>query len=193
MFNQNVSIVSSSSARRIAAAVCLLGLSVGTGCSASADLPEVVVTRSDIEFYGVGVFPGISDVSQSATTTFDHPSDFELPDGLNPELHPLAATLQANDSIDDLSFLEEFSITLASRAPDAPEPVRVAGYVRDDEARDAGRSIELVIEPDLDVLSYWDTNEAYYEVTLAGILPPDDWSIDVTFAFSGRLSMSSSD
>lgn len=193
MFHNTASIVSSISARQLAAAVCLFGLTAGTGCSASADLPEVVVTRSDIEFFGVGDIPGISDVPQSATTTFDHPSDFELPSDLNPELHPVSASLTANDSIDDLSFLEEFSVTLASRAPGAPDPIRVAGYRRDGSAGDVGRSLNLAIEPNLDVLAYWETQEAYYEVTLGGILPADDWSIDVTFEFSGRLSMSTSD
>ena len=57
----------------------------------------------------------------------------------------------------------------------------------------AGRVLELEIDSNTDVLSYWDTKQAYYDITLWGTLPEEDWSVDVTFSFSGRLSVSTSD
>jgi hypothetical protein len=178
--------------RRGCVALSLLAFAGLAGCSAEAEIPEVVVTQHDVAFEGVPYVPGITDVSQSVTTTFDHPEDFELPSGLNPELRPLSASISGNGTMEDLSFLEGMTLTLSSRAPNAPPPTVVASYERT-RTSGVGRVVPLETDNDSDVLSYWDTKEAFYEVTLWGVMPNVDWAIDVTFAFEGRFSVSSSD
>jgi hypothetical protein len=191
MFAKSVSarFSSSLSARSSLLGVCLASLAFGAGCSASADIPEVVVTRSDVGFDGVPVIPGYTDVTQTLSTSFDHPSDFELPSGLNPELRPLSASVSGAGDMQDLSFLEGLEVTLSSRAPGAPEPFVLAYYERPNSGG-VGRVVNLQTNTSSDVLSYWDTKEAYYDVKIWGILPPDAWAIDVTFAFSGSISVS---
>jgi hypothetical protein len=174
------------SGRGACAAVCFSVLALGAGCSAEAEIPEVTVTRSDVEFEGVPSIPGITDTTQEVTAEFEHPSDFELPEDLNPELRPLAAEITARGDMRSLSFLEGLRVTLSSRAPGAPPPLVVASYEKGNGT--VGRVVKLEIEPESDVLSYWDTDQAYYEVTLWGVLPEQDWSIDVSFSFSGKLS-----
>jgi hypothetical protein len=171
------------------ALVSLLALALGAGCSASAELPEIVVTRSDVTFEGVPVVPGITDVTQTISTTFEHPSDFELPADLNPELHPLSASVSGRGDMQDLSFLEGVRVTLSSHAPGAP-PARTLAYYERPSSGTIGRVVELQTNSDSDVMTYWDTKQAYYDVTLWGILPSEDWAIDVSFAFSGKISVS---
>jgi hypothetical protein len=168
----------------------LLALAVA-GCSASADLPEVVVRQSDVAFVGVPRIPGITDTNQTLTTSFDHPKGFELPDFMNPELRPLGASITGRGTMNDLSFIEGVTLTLSSRAPDAPPPLVVANYQSSDT--DVGRVLPLETANDADVLEYWTTEDAYYEVSLWGVLPENDWAIDVTVSFAGELSVSSSD
>jgi hypothetical protein len=174
------------SGRGASAALGLGALALAAGCSAEAEIPEVTVTRSDVEFEGVPSIPGITDTTQEVTAEFEHPSDFELPEDLNPELRPLSAEITARGDMRSLSFLEGLRVTLSSRAPGAPPPLVVASYEKGSGA--VGRVVDLDITPGSDVLRYWDTDQAYYEVTLWGILPEQDWSIDVSFSFSGRLS-----
>jgi hypothetical protein len=169
--------------------VSLLALALGAGCSASAELPEVLVTRSDVAFEGVPVVPGVTDVTQTISTTFDHPSDFELPADLNPELHPLSASVSGRGDMQDLSFLEGVKVTLSSRSPNAP-PARTLAYYERPSSGAVGRVVELQTNADSDVMTYWDTKQAYYDITLWGILPSEDWAIDVSFAFSGKISVS---
>ena len=48
--------------------------------------------------------------------------------------------------------------------------------------------VALETDYDSDVLSYWTTDSAYYDVTLSGMLPENDWAIDVTVArLNGQL------
>ncbi|HTV21610.1 MAG TPA: hypothetical protein VMG12_23135 [Polyangiaceae bacterium] len=147
------------------------------------------MTRTDLEFEGVPVIPGITDVSQTLNATFDHPADFELPDGLNPELRPLYVNVSGHGEMDDLSFLEGLEVKLSSRAPGAPEPEVLAYYERP-ASGEAGKIVHMQTNKNSDVLSYWDTQEAFYDVKLWGTLPPEAWAIDVTFAFSGSISVS---
>ncbi len=187
-----ISSSTSVAARPMGVFICLASLALGAGCSASADIPEVVVTRSDVGFQGVPVIPGITDVTQTVSASFDHPSDFELPDALNPELRPLSASVAGHGDLSDLSFLEGLQVTLSSRAPGAPEP-RILAYYERPARGEVGRRVSLQTDVESDVLSYWDTDQAFYDVTLWGILPSEDWAIDVTFAFSGSISVSTSD
>lgn len=179
-------------ARRWSALCCLALFATGVGCSAEADIPEVVVTRTDVAFEGVPLIPGYTDVSQTLTTTFEHPSDFDLPSELNPELRPISASITGRGDLTDLSFLESMKLSILSHADDGPPPSIVAQYTRL-RPTGVGRTIKLDTDVDSDILSYWDTEEAYYEVELTGIMPSEDWSIDVSFALSGRISISTSD
>jgi hypothetical protein len=184
-----ISSMSTRSVHYARAAVSSFALALGVGCSASAEIPEVVVTRSDVAFEGVPFIPGVTDVTQTLSTTFDHPSDFELPSELNPELRPLSASVSGTGDMRDLSFLEGLRVTLSSRAPGAP-PTRTLAYYERSPRGQVGRVVELQTNVESDVLSYWDTDQAYYDVTLWGTLPAEDWAIDVTFAFSGKISVS---
>jgi len=175
------------------AAACLAAsFAPSLGCSAQADIPEVVVTQSDIAFPGVPRIPGFTDRPSSVTRSFDHPGGFDLPEAFNPELHPLSASIAGRGEMQDLSFIEGLSLTLSSRAEGAPEGIVVASYERTSVGF-VGRVVALETDYDSDVLSYWTTDSAYYDVTLSGMLPENDWAIDVTVAFSGKLSISSSD
>jgi hypothetical protein len=177
------------SRRRAHLAVSLLSLALGAGCSASAEIPEVIVTQSDIEFPGVPAIPGVTDVTQTVSTTFDHPSDVQLPDELNPELRPISASVTGRGSMQDLSFLEGLKVTISSHAEGAP-PARTLAYYERPSNGKVGRVVNLQTNTESDVISYWDTDQAYYDVTLWGTLPSKDWAIDVSFAFSGKVSIS---
>jgi hypothetical protein len=168
----------------------LVAALASVGCSASADIPEVVVTQTDVAFDGVPRIPGVTDVTTSLETQFEHPSGMELPDFLDPELHPLSAQVIAQDGMSDLSFIQTLKLTLTSRSPDAPPPRVMATYERAGTGS-VGRVISLHTDRDSDVIKYWGEEGAFYDLAVSGILPQDNWAVDVTFSFSGHLSISS--
>jgi hypothetical protein len=174
----------------LAGAGLLLGSLASIGCSASADIPKVVVTQSDVAFDGVPRVPGLTDVTTTLETQFDHPKDATLPDALDPELFPLSGEVKARGSMQDLSFIDSLKLTLSSRATDAPPPRVVATYQRSGSSK-AGNVLELKTDNEQDVLEYWGTKNAFYDLEISGVLPEDAWSVDVVVAFSGKLSISS--
>jgi len=180
----------SAPARRLSSAsLCCVALGLsGLGCSASADIPEVVVTQTDITFVGVPHIPGF-DAPNTVSTSFDHPEGLSLPDSLNPQLHPLAGSITARGQMQDLSFLEGLTLTIASRADGAPAPQVVASYERPSTAV-PGPMVQLKTDGDANMLEYWSTKDAYYDVTLWGTLPQEDWAIDVSVSFAGEISVS---
>ena len=176
--------------RTLAGACALVGCLASLGCSASADLPQVVVTQSDVGFDGVPRLPGITDVTTTLETEFDHPKGASLPDMLNPELYPLSGQVLARGSMPNLSFIEELKLTLASRSAGAPPPRVVASYKKSSSTA-AGKVINLKTDNDSDVIQYWDTKTAFYNLEISGVLPEDAWAVDVVVSFSGNLSISS--
>lgn len=161
---------------------------LASGCSARADIPEVVVTQSDVAFEGAPRIPGFAPIDE-LTTSFDHPEGFGLPEYFNPELYPTEVKVMARGDMQDLSFLSEVTLTLASRAEDAP-PERVVASYEKVGSDVVGRQLDLSPDTEADVLEYWGTKEAYYRMTLRGEdLPEQAWAVDVIVEFRGRLSV----
>jgi hypothetical protein len=176
-----------SSARNLLVGIGLLGASA---CSAHGDIPNITVTESDLQFEGVPEALSALDDSPTLTTRFEHPSDFDLPDFLNPELRVERASMRVEDGVADLSFVRSLRLVLGSDGPDAPAPVVMADYQRLGGAR-VGQVIEITPENDVDVLEHWETGEAWYELTLSGDgMPSRDWSVAVTVQFSGSIDVS---
>lgn len=165
----------------------VLGAALAWGCSARADIPEVVVEQTDVSFEGVPELPGLGSVTSTVSTSFNHPRGYKLPDLFESELYPRSATITGRGDMQDLSFIEGVTLKLASRAEGAPPPIVVASYERD--AMPAGRAIDLETSTETDVLEYWTTKSAYYEVELWGTLPEADWAVDITASFAGEIAV----
>jgi hypothetical protein len=171
----------------------LLSLAIGgasSACSAHGSIPDITVTESDLEFQGIPAELSALDDSPTLTTRFEHPSDFDLPDFLNPELHVVNASMRAEDGVTDLSFVRSLKLVLGSDAPGAPPAVVMAEYQRR-SGQTVGSVLNIEADSDVDVLQHWETGEAYYELTLSGDgMPSRDWSVEVTVKFSGSIDVS---
>ena len=160
-----------------------------SGCvSVEAELSEVEVTRQGLEMDGSVVPLELGEVA--LTTSFDHPYEgFEIPENVRSELRPTGASLRAGAAVADLSFLSGFEVVIGSRDPSAPPPAVVFEYRR--VGADAvGPLIEVVPVDRPNVLDYWKTGAAYYELTVIGELPEEKWSVDVSVQFSGQVQLS---
>lgn len=190
---------------RLASAAALLS---AVACSAHADIPNITVTEPNVTFSAMelpdlpevpeGIDPQEylddyleeNDLSGELTTRFDHPGDMDLPDFMKAELSVTAVRLRAQQGVDSLSFVKRIEVMLASEAPDAPPPLRLARY----ERKTTVSSVPVIhVDPDetANVLDHWKTGAAYYEILLEGDgMPLEEWSVEVTVEFSGSLDVS---
>lgn len=176
-----------SSARNLLLGASLLATSA---CSAHGDIPNITVTESDLQFQGIPEVLSELDDTPTLTTRFEHPSDFDLPEFLNPELRVTRANMRVEDGVSDLSFVRNLRLVLGSDSPDAPPRVVMAEYQRLAGAR-VGTTIEASPDRNVDVIQHWETGEAYYELTLSGDgMPSRDWTVAVTVQFSGSIDVS---
>jgi hypothetical protein len=179
-----------SNAPRVASLLLGSLLLGAVGCSARADIPEVVVTQSDVVFEGVPRLAGLVPIGE-ISATFDHPDGFSFPEYFNPELYPVEMKVAGRGDMQDLSFIRRLELTLGSRSEDAPADLVVATYERTADGT-VGRELDVDTDRQADVLEYWGIQSAYYNITLWGDdLPVDSWSVDVTVEFTGQLSIGS--
>jgi len=125
----------------------------------------------------------------SMSATFDHPyGAFDTPDGLETELRPVRATLIPTVGVEDLSFLESFTLVVGSRAEGGPPSHTVFAYSSADAGGGTGElTVEAAERPNL--LDYWDNEGAFYTLTVNGDLPEHEWAIDVKLEFRARVKI----
>ena len=164
-------------------AFAVLSFAAG-GCmvKVEADVPEVEITQHDVIFAGVPQAATIGDVSLTQSYSQQH-QRLELPSGLDTEVKALGVTLAAKSGIDNFDFLKNMQLTMSDGVHPA---VQLIDYQRVDGAPSTN---VLTIESanPVNTLDEWKTDTATFTVTMAGALPPADWSLDVSVRFAGKL------
>lgn len=155
------------------------------GCmSVEGEFPEVEMTRHNLRIAGV-VTPDPSR-TMAHTVTFEHPyTALEVPDEIQSELRPVRCVLTAGDGVEDLGFIEGFTLSISAAESTGLPSEEVFAYERDETEPDGPVvSAEAVNRPN--VLGYWETGTTVYTLSVYGRLPPQDWSLDVSVVFAGK-------
>jgi hypothetical protein len=170
----------------VALTASTLALSAGAaGCvSVDAEIPDVEVTQKDLAFAGVPVGSALGDVSMTRTFSQEHDA-LDLPEGLNPEVKALAVSLTAKSGIKDFSFVRYLRMTM-SDASDNSNAVELINYERDDSAPPSS-VLNMTAANPVNALDKWKTKSAVFTIDIAGTLPDNDWTADVTVRFAGTI------
>jgi hypothetical protein len=166
---------------------CCLLLTVAVGCSPSfqADLQEIEITQRCVPV------PGVPASAQGDSLSTTH--SFTLSSGrmgwakkINSDVQIHQVRIAAN-GLPDMSFLELARVTAA--APPAPGVVEIMSYVRDPLAP-ASPMIDVSAPAPVDITSLWQAEHTVIELQIAGTLPTQDWTLDLTLTLSGRIAYS---
>ena len=163
-----------------------LALSAGAaGCiSVDAEIPDVEVTQKDLAFAGVPIGSALGDVSMTQTFSQEHDA-LDLPQGLNPEVKALAVSLTAKSGIKDFSFVRYLRMTMSDTA-DNTNALELINYERDDSAP-ASNVLNVTAANPVNALDKWKTKSALFTIEVAGTLPDNNWTADVTIRFGGNI------
>ena len=166
-------------------AFLLGGAAAGCGISVEADLPQVEVTQRDLAFDGVPVTGLIGDVSMTRSFSQEHKT-LEAPKGLDSEVKALSVTLTAKTGIQDFGFIHNLRITMSD---DVHDPIELLAYQQDPHAK-PGNVLSMASANPVDTLDQWKTNSATFTVEVAGALPANDWTVDLSIDFAGTVKYS---
>jgi hypothetical protein len=165
-------------------ALALLSLGAG-GCTleVEASVPEVEITQHDLKFDGVSLGGGdLGDVAVSKSFSQKH-QRLDLPAGLDTEVKAMGVTLTAKSGIESFDFLKNLRLTMSD---DVHAPVELINYQR---AEGAPSTNVLTLESanPINTLDQWKTDSATFTVEVAGLLPSQDWAIDLAVRFAGKI------
>lgn len=161
------------------AALGLAGALTGCTLSVEADVPDVQITQSGLAFEGVPAVVG--DASMTKSYSQQH-SKLDLPSQLDTQVKTLAVTLTATSGVTDVSFIHFMSISMSADADS--DPIVIGSY---DPAAGTtvGDQLKLTTLNPVNILDAWKTDTATFTLQIAGTLPTNAWTADVSINLSG--------
>jgi hypothetical protein len=157
----------------------------GCGISVEADVPDVEVTQHDLAFDGVPLSSLIGDVSLSRNFSQKH-KKLDLPAGLDSQVKALSVSLIAKNGIKDFGFIHNLRMTMSD---DVHQPVQLIDYQQTPGAPPSGILTMQSANP-VNTLEQWKTESATFTVEVAGRLPEQAWTIDLSIHFGGSFKYS---
>jgi hypothetical protein len=124
----------------------------------------------------------LGDVAVSKSFSQKH-QRLELPDGLDTEVKALGVTLTAKGGIENFDFIKELRVTMSD---DTHAPVELLDYVRVDGAPSTN-VLTMESKNPVNTLDQWKTDSATFTIEIAGSLPPQDWKVDLSVRFAGKI------
>jgi hypothetical protein len=168
--------------------VSALGLltALGSACSPSfeAELTEVEVTQRGVKIAAVPCSAPAGDVSVTAAFTLSS-ADAAWAKRVNADVLIHQVRVAPGTSQPNLDFVKFARSTVAAAA--RPETTtEIMNYDRG-ESMPAGPAIEVAMPVPVDITIPWNADKTVIEIQLAGQLPAQDWTIDVTLKLSGKI------
>jgi hypothetical protein len=157
---------------------------LASGCSFEADLSEVEITQHGVKVPGK---PGSGTADQSASASFAFSkaaSDLAKSINRDVQIHQIA--IAASGGVPNLTFIKSMHVTMAT--PSNPDlTVELLSYDRTQSESD-GWDIQVTMPVPIDVTATWVAARTEIEIEMAGRLPQQDWAVDVTLTFSGKIT-----
>lgn len=154
----------------------------GCGISVEADVPEVEVTQKGLAFDGVPLGGLLGEVSVTQSFSQKH-QKLELPDGIDTEVKALGVSLTAKTGVQDFSFIHNLRLTMTDGVH---APVELINYEQDPGAAPSN-VLTMVSANPVNTLDQWKTDAATFTVEVAGTLPTDSWTVDLSIRFAGKI------
>ena len=162
--------------------VALLG-----ACTPSfeADVREVEVTQRGVKVPASPATMAGGDVSVSGTFRLSS-SDASWAKLMNTGVQVHRVTIAPSSSLTDLNFIK-FALVNVSAGSSSEGPTRILDY-DSDIAPPTGSAIDLAMATPIDITTAWTADDTVIDFELAGQLPTQDWTFDLTLKLSGKIA-----
>jgi hypothetical protein len=171
------------SLRLFSAIPLLAALSSACSFSLEADLPEVQVTQRALKIGGVPGAAQLGDVSVTGSYTLSSCNTASVK-RMGSDVLVRQVKIAASDDQTNLDFIEFANVTVADPAsPDGT--TTIMSYDRSQAASTA--VIDVNIPAPIDITALWSADKTVVGLQMAGQLPEQDWTVDVTITLSGKI------
>jgi hypothetical protein len=171
----------------LAVTVTVMGLGSLGACTVSveADVPDIEVTQHDVAFSGIPLAGRLGDVATELTFMQDKPS-LGLPKEIDTSVKAVQVELTARTGITTFDFLRSLRVTMAPN-DGSSAPVELINYEKVGSGS-VGGTLSIPSQNPVNILDQWKTDSAKFTVQLEGVLPEQDWTVDLRVHFAGKLS-----
>ena len=153
--------------------------------SVEAEVPDVEITQHDVGFEGIPSAAQLGEISTGMSFTQDLPA-LDLPKEIDSSVKAMKVELHVKTGITNFDFLRALRITMAPK-DGSSEPVELINYEKV-AGSVVGATLEITSKNPVNILDQWKTDSAVFNVQLAGTLPAEAWTIDISVHFAGKVS-----
>ena len=108
---------------------------------------------------------------------------------MNSDVRVHRITIAVSGSVPNLDFVALARVTAAN--PASPESTtELLNYARSETAPSSS-DIDASMATPIDITPLWSADKAVIELQMAGQLPEQDWTVDVTLSLSGKITYNS--
>jgi hypothetical protein len=157
--------------------------------SVEANVPDVEITQRGVQIPGVPQASLLGDVSVSSSFTLSS-DNTAWAKHMNSHVFLRQVTVAATDGVPDLAFIKYAHLTMSSpAAPGATTgaTTELINYERCDEAEPSS-VIQVDMPTPIDITPIWSADQTVIDIAMAGQLPEEDWTVDVTLKVAGKIT-----
>jgi hypothetical protein len=153
--------------------------------SIEANMPEVEVTQHGVKMQGVPKANLLGDVSVTTSFTFSS-SNTAWAKRMNSEVFLHQVSVAATGGLPNLDFVKVAHLTMAD-STSSEKTTEIASYDRDENAQSSS-AIEVSTPAPIDITSVWSADNTVIELQMAGRVPEQNWTVDVTLKMAGKIT-----
>jgi hypothetical protein len=153
--------------------------------SIEANMPEVEVTQHGVKMQGVPKANLLGDVSVTTSFTFSS-SNTAWAKRMNSEVFLHQVSVAATGGLPNLDFVKVAHLTMAD-STSSEKTTEIASYDRGENAQSSS-VIEVSTPAPIDITSVWSADNTVIELQMAGRVPEQNWTVDVTLKMAGKIT-----
>ena len=153
--------------------------------SIEANMPEVEVTQHGVKMQGVPKASLLGDVSVTSSFTLSS-SNTAWAKRMNSEVFLHQVTVAAFGGLPNLDFVKVARLTMSDPTA-SEEPTEIASYDRCEDAQSSSL-IEVSTPAPIDITRVWSADNTVIELQIAGQVPEQNWTVDVTLKLAGKIT-----
>jgi len=153
--------------------------------SIEATVPEVEVTQHGVKMQGVPKASLLGDVSVTTSFTFSS-SNIAWAKRMNSQVFLHQVTVAASGGVPNLDFVKAARLTIADSAS-SEDSTQLVDYDRSENAPSSSL-IEVTTPAPIDITRVWSADNTVVELQMAGRVPEQNWTVDVTLKLAGKIT-----